>query len=123
MTHCPDPGNSTTNAGSELSGDNTVIDDSGDLTHYFMPAVSADILNVLSFVLMIPFAIVEYWTILAQKWRWIQPVNMLDMACILVQVLQFICHLLHWPLSSEGFSVILAFQCLFLFAKLQNYGR
>jgi len=81
------------------------------------------VFNILCFVLMCPFAIVEGWTMYAQGWRWIQPVNMLDITAITLQSFIFCCHMASWALEKEWFGSILAVQCVVLFARLQNFGR
>ena len=88
-----------------------------------MARVVTYIVNISAFVFMIPFALMEYWTIIEQGWRWIQPRNVLDICAIVFQIFIFVCHMLHWQVHKEWFSTVLAFQCVFLFAKLQNFGR
>lgn len=58
-----------------------------------------------------------------QGWRWIQPVNILDVCTIATQAFIFACHMGGWDLNKEWFGAVLAFQCVILFAKLQNFGR
>ena len=88
-----------------------------------MARVVTYIVNILAFVFMCPFALMEYWTIIEQRWRWIQARNVLDICAIALQIFIFACHMLPWQIHKEWFSTVLAFQCVFLFSKLQNFGR
>jgi len=81
------------------------------------------LLSILCFVFMCPFAIIEGWTMYEQGWRWIQPINLLDVCAIVLQAFIFGCHAASWSLEKEWFGSILAVQCVVLFAKLQNFGR
>ena len=81
------------------------------------------VLNLLCFIFMFPFAVMEYWTIVEQGRRWIQPRNVTDVCAIVLQTLIFVCHLLNWSVGREWFAYVLALQCVFLLAKLQIFGR
>ena len=81
------------------------------------------VLNILCFIFMFPFAVMEYWTMVEQRRRWIQPRNVTDVCAIMLQTLIFICHIMNWSVGQEWFAYVLALQCVFLLTKLQIFGR
>lgn len=99
------------------------MSESGIGKDYSLSRALSHIFNILSFATMCPFGIVEYWTVIAQRSRWLQFRNLLDMCVILLQAFIFTCHVMTTALSQEWFGAILATQCVILYAKLQSYGR
>lgn len=73
---------------------------------------------------MIPFLYQELRLVAAYGvWRWAGIWNMLDSAAYLLQVAITAVHLERTHVKSPAFSVVLALQCLLLFAKIQYYSR
>ncbi|KAI8468859.1 MAG: hypothetical protein J3K34DRAFT_425772 [Monoraphidium minutum] len=81
-------------------------------------------LQVAALAAMLPFLYQEVRLVLAYGvWRWAGVWNILDSAAYALQFAITYVHLERSYVKSPSFSVVLAVQCLLLFAKIQYYSR
>lgn len=81
------------------------------------------IMNFAAVVFMTPFVLIELNTILDYGWQWVQLWNFLDIATYTIQILTCYIYVTGWQIRSDAFSILLAMQCIFLFAKVQYFSR
>eukprot|EP00877_Chromochloris_zofingiensis_P000357 jgi/Chrzof1/10321/Cz04g37120.t1 len=86
--------------------------------------LAAVVLEVLALIFMVPFLFIELSTIRAYGvYQWANIWNLMDSCCYGLQVLITVVHLQRDAVSSNWFSVVLALQCLLLWAKVQYFSR
>ncbi|GMH40202.1 hypothetical protein BSKO_08106 [Bryopsis sp. KO-2023] len=81
------------------------------------------ILNFTSVLFMLPFVMIEINTIIDYGWQWLQYWNLLDVATYTIQILTCYIYVTGWNIRADWFSILLAMQCVFLFAKVQYFSR
>jgi hypothetical protein len=81
-------------------------------------------LEVLALVVMAPFIWIEARTLSAYGiWQWANLWNVLDSCTYVLQILITVAHLQRSMFGTHWMSVVLATQCLLLWAKMQYYSR
>ncbi|GMH44220.1 hypothetical protein BSKO_12154 [Bryopsis sp. KO-2023] len=98
-----------------------LVEDSNERGMIYSPAL---ICNILSFLLMWPFLIIEIFTIQAYKWGWFSLWNAIDVGCYGLQMIIFIVYVGNFhALSDDWFSTCLAIESVLLFIRIQYYAR
>lgn len=81
------------------------------------------LLNLLSMLFMSPFVLIELNTMLDYGFNWFSMWNLLDIATYSIQVITVVVYISRQGTGDEWFSVLMALQCIFLFAKVQYFSR
>lgn len=81
------------------------------------------ILNLLSVVFMAPFVLIEGNTMCDYGFNWFSMWNLLDIVTYSIQVITCIVYISRKGIEDEWFSVLMAVQVIFLFAKVQYFSR
>jgi len=92
-------------------------------TDMHLTALFAQVINVLCFFFMCPFAIELYLSFLSQKWQIFHIRNLADLTAVGLQICIFFCHLLSIGIDEVWFKVLLIIQCILLFTKVQKFGK
>ena len=97
--------------------------DYGDVWEKSTSGKAKIILNLLSVLFMCPFVLIEANTMLDYGFNWFSMWNLLDIVTYSVQLITCIVYISRQGVEAEWFSVLMAVQCIFLFAKVQYFSR
>ncbi|GMH44150.1 hypothetical protein BSKO_12084 [Bryopsis sp. KO-2023] len=85
---------------------------------------AASVYNVLSFLLMCPFFIIEIFTIRAYKLGWFSLWSIIDLGCFSLQVTIFLVYFGNFNgIDEDWFSACLAVESILIFLRIQYYAR
>jgi len=95
----------------------------GDIWENSFTGKAKIILNLLSVVFMSPFLLIEGNTMLDYGFNWFSMWNLLDIVTYTIQFITCIVYISREGIEQEWFSVLMAVQVIFLFAKVQYFSR
>lgn len=94
-----------------------------EVWHHSHTGKTKVILNLFSLIFMAPFLLIEANTMLDYKFNWFTMWNALDIVTYTIQLITCIVYISRWEIKAQWFSVLMAIQCIFLFAKVQYFSR
>ena len=81
------------------------------------------ILNLMSLMFMSPFVLIELNTMLDYGLNWFSMWNLLDIVTYSIQAITCVVYISRKGIADQWFSVLMAVQVIFLFAKVQYFSR
>ena len=95
----------------------------GSFTDDPVKAAATRALSILSFAVMCPFMIEEYYTMFTLGYEWLSIANLVDFSTHSIQTVIFICHLTNYGLADEWFALLLAFQTVLLSMRVLRFFK